>query len=777
MTTIRKIVTSKIDGNDANSTNTSEIRPFGEAAFYIDYNWPSEKPTLMIFDGVRNHRDSKVLAPGILWGSNADAGDGSQADTIKLIPDAELFGAGSDQYIVVDPTGGEPGHIHLRAGGTQDSSGADLYLGGEKNFVRISDTNDSVTIKTTFVGEGETNYFWTFSDTGTLTIPGGSYANDTSDIHSNNSIRINGKGLDGVRLSWENAITNLSLVPAGEAVYNNVILANNGITLQSIITDGTNIIPKNWVFNNTGDLELPGGGALATNSYDVALLAGNDGNSTFGSVTINTQFPAATYTVTQEGGFVAGPGANTITGNILYSPSASSIVAGMTVTGLNLIGVTTVTSATVDMSGNFTILTDADEVDPFAYGEVYTFTGAQPQDRNWEFNSLGELNLPQGGAIQETSVTNELWGTTTTSLTLVPGGAGNGTQRLEIYATGGGEGDHIHIRSGDQNQTDLFLGNDTQYFAVAASGANYIQARNGAASTGPGVSAGAGANVNVYGGNAGDNGGNAADGNSGGDVFIASGISTAGLGGQIYLQTSSGPTGFGSIKLSTDGGSSYLEFNEANQLVFPDSTVQTTAYTGNAAAPTVDILNTNGIDTNYSITFVETRDTAQILRADVNLTWNSWSNILGIGSLSFSGEPLKLVSTAPSSSAGTTGDKKGNIHYGHEYFYYCLANYAGGGKEVTVQASNTTFVHINKSDYPNLETLKSGNPGTWTITDGTNTYNINSVTTSGLIADAWELQLAANPDPDFANGSTAVINASSYTYPIWRRLQWSTLPW
>lgn len=72
-------------------------------------------------------------------------------------------------------------------------------------------------------------------------------------------------------------------------------------------------------------------------------------------------------------------------------------------------------------------------------------------------------------------------------------------------------------------------------------------------------------------------------------------------------------------------------FGEDGDLAFPDSTVQTTAFTGNAA--TIDILNTNGIDTNYSITFVENRDGAEILRADVDLTFNSWSNTLTTGNV------------------------------------------------------------------------------------------------------------------------------------------------
>jgi hypothetical protein len=72
-------------------------------------------------------------------------------------------------------------------------------------------------------------------------------------------------------------------------------------------------------------------------------------------------------------------------------------------------------------------------------------------------------------------------------------------------------------------------------------------------------------------------------------------------------------------------------FGEDGDLTFPDATVQTTAFTGNAA--TVDITNTNGIDTNYSITFVENRDGAEILRADVDLTFNSATNTLTAGNV------------------------------------------------------------------------------------------------------------------------------------------------
>lgn len=163
MTTIRRITVSQIEGNNANSTNTDEIRPFGETAFYLDTSGNTDRLTLMMFDGVRTHLKSKVMSPGMLFGSNADSGDGNGFDTIKLIPDATLFAGGSDQYLVVDPTG--PNHIHIRAGGTQDDSGAELYLGGEQSYFRVgAGLNPPLQIR----ANGSN---WTFNTDGSLTFP------------------------------------------------------------------------------------------------------------------------------------------------------------------------------------------------------------------------------------------------------------------------------------------------------------------------------------------------------------------------------------------------------------------------------------------------------------------------------------------------------------------------------------------------------------------------------------------------------------------------------
>jgi hypothetical protein len=74
-------------------------------------------------------------------GAGTGSGDGSGNGTIELVPDGTLE---TDQYIIIDPTA--PNHIHVRAGGTQDDSSADLFLGGERNHVRVSDNGRNVSI-------------------------------------------------------------------------------------------------------------------------------------------------------------------------------------------------------------------------------------------------------------------------------------------------------------------------------------------------------------------------------------------------------------------------------------------------------------------------------------------------------------------------------------------------------------------------------------------------------------------------------------------------------
>ena len=78
-------------------------------------------------------------------GAGDASGDGLGAGTIELVPDDTL---NSDQYLIIDPTA--PSHIHIRAGGTQDASTADLFLGAEQTNVKVSDNNGAIRIQTTY---------------------------------------------------------------------------------------------------------------------------------------------------------------------------------------------------------------------------------------------------------------------------------------------------------------------------------------------------------------------------------------------------------------------------------------------------------------------------------------------------------------------------------------------------------------------------------------------------------------------------------------------------
>jgi hypothetical protein len=87
------------------------------------------------------------------------SGDGYNNDTLKLVPDEDLIYNGGDQYIIIDPTA--PNHIHIRAGGVQDYSNADLILGGERAGVRVSDTEGN-----TVVQSKQEDYVWTYQNVG-----------------------------------------------------------------------------------------------------------------------------------------------------------------------------------------------------------------------------------------------------------------------------------------------------------------------------------------------------------------------------------------------------------------------------------------------------------------------------------------------------------------------------------------------------------------------------------------------------------------------------------
>lgn len=133
-----------------------------------------------------------------------NAGDGSGLSTLNLYPDSST---GDDRYLIVDPTG--PNHLHLRAGGVQDSSTTLLYLGGEQAYVQIDDFNHRVAIGS--YDSGNTiNYQWLFTQDGNLQLPVNTRAINFA----------NGSPAFDNLVSWTTApVANTSTGTPGQAAY------------------------------------------------------------------------------------------------------------------------------------------------------------------------------------------------------------------------------------------------------------------------------------------------------------------------------------------------------------------------------------------------------------------------------------------------------------------------------------------------------------------------------------------------------------------------------
>lgn len=272
MTIIRRLNVSQVDGNGANDTNANEIRPYGEIGLYQGDN---NKLELLMFDGVRTHVKSKVLNKGTFYGGDADSGDGLGYDSIKLVPDESLRRGGSQQYLIIEPTGGSPGHVHIRAGGTIDNSGADLFLGGEKNHVKVSDTLDNVVISTDDNNSGTKQ--WTFAGNGTLTFPAtedgqlflsgseiAGVGNNSVALSSNTSVVINtydpnphswNFGNDGTITFPNNALVDSADSNIEFRGMNNFNVEAGGVV--NIVTDSSDDA-YSWQFGDDGTLTVPG---------------------------------------------------------------------------------------------------------------------------------------------------------------------------------------------------------------------------------------------------------------------------------------------------------------------------------------------------------------------------------------------------------------------------------------------------------------------------------------------------------------------------------------
>jgi hypothetical protein len=191
----------------------------------------------------------------------SSSGDGNGYSTIRIIPDTNL--EGTDQYLIVDPT--VINHIHIRAGGTQDNSSADLFLGGENSYVKLpAGLNPNVEI-------AANTHVWNFNSTGLygeLVLPAGEGAIRTNDdtislVSLNtttgfaNTVYLGSSGGVGF---FDQAIGGnwLEIFRSGSEPEIRVPVGRGSLNIQT--TDG--VTPYNWTFANTGNLTLPTNGSI-----------------------------------------------------------------------------------------------------------------------------------------------------------------------------------------------------------------------------------------------------------------------------------------------------------------------------------------------------------------------------------------------------------------------------------------------------------------------------------------------------------------------------------
>lgn len=129
-------------GDDLYLTSTQDdihVRAGDDIRFTVNYNTEEGQEYYWRMDS-----EAKFQLPGEGYIENPmnSSGDGYGNDTLKLVPDADL--EPNDQYLIIDPT--QPNHIHIRAGGTQDASNAELILGGENTHVRVIDSYSGIVI-------------------------------------------------------------------------------------------------------------------------------------------------------------------------------------------------------------------------------------------------------------------------------------------------------------------------------------------------------------------------------------------------------------------------------------------------------------------------------------------------------------------------------------------------------------------------------------------------------------------------------------------------------
>ena len=215
------------------------------------------------------------------WQGNSSS-DGNGYTTLGLIPDDTRVA--NDQYIIIDPTA--PNHIHIRAGGPQDDSSAQLFVGGENSYFSVgAGVNPSLYI-------AANSSVWTFDGNGVLTIPSSGEGTEYTIGESEPGLVFTSTAGFGF-VSNLNGDTQFITVNNQGVLYttSNIQIKSAGIEVASdgnvyITSNVDNNASPTWTFANSGVTIIPGSLLSSTGSISFLANSTGDGNG-YSTIEIN----------------------------------------------------------------------------------------------------------------------------------------------------------------------------------------------------------------------------------------------------------------------------------------------------------------------------------------------------------------------------------------------------------------------------------------------------------------------------------------------------------
>ena len=635
--------------------------------------------------------DSQINGGDIkIYAGDADSGSSGQGGNIHV-----TGGTGTN-------TGGE---ITLTGGWTTDGVGARVQATGGRG----STTGGNVTLNG---GYGDQNG-------GPINIFGGIGGNG---LGSYGNVNI---GAGASTWTFDNTgnlqvptVGNITtpLATGGAAGYNVNIVAGAADQTDYYTTAGGNV-------NILGGLGASndGGGGGQGGSVNISAGVSSDPAGVSGNVTINTFTNA--WIFDNNGDLTLPTG-----GKLGY--------AGMGWTGLSGGNGAPVELTTYTANGN-----TASQVFLNSSGSLSILAGdeANATSYTWNLDNTGNLTLPGGGSIYSNPYTPS--GAPGNTITLQPAGSGTITdQRLLIYPTAG-DGDHIHMVTGNLYQTELFMGSDSFYVKLANTGNVVINAND---DTGNSFQYVFGADCTITFPDSGlsiDSGYNTANGGFASDGAVAltstQHFISGNISSQIFQTRPNFPTAgdnFVQIALYEDNANAPLTwtFNKNGNLTAPGSIITSSGQGGNISG--ANVISANTFSASGNITGSNLIATA---------------NVLGNGYAKFSG-------TFDESIGANTG---------------VVMGYAGGTPRILFGTGNTQQTFEIDNDGGNLRFYQPGSTKATLTSAGvflTNVVVTTPTALSNLTAVAGARAFVNNANlTAVGNFGAQVGGGGSNTVPVW----------